>query len=63
MALLAWKLGSRGTVVGEVVVLGSGVVGGSSGVYRRIKGGGNSKYTTCNSNQIQDMTDECLSMS
>ena len=38
MALLAWKLGSRGTVVGRVVVLGSGVVGGSSGVYRRIRG-------------------------
>ena len=44
MALLAWKLGSRGTVVGEVVVLGSGVVGGSSGVYRRLRGGRNSKY-------------------
>ena len=38
MALLAWKLDGRGTVVGEVVVLGSGVVGGSSGVYRRIRG-------------------------
>src|SRR4051812_18595079 len=45
MALLAWKLDSRGTVVGEVVVLGSGVVGGSSGVYRGLKGGRNSKYT------------------
>src|SRR4051812_20961744 len=45
MALLAWKLDGRGTVVGEVVVLGSGVVGGSSGVYRRLKGGRNSKYT------------------
>ena len=30
---------SRGTVVDEVVVLGNGVVGSSSGVYRRIKGG------------------------
>ena len=38
MALLAWKLGSRGMVVGEVVVLGSGVVGGSSGVYQRLRG-------------------------
>ena len=44
MALLACKLGSRGTVVDDVVVLGKGVVDGSSGVYRRIKGGRNSKY-------------------
>ena len=35
MALLAWKLDGRGTVVVDVVVPGSGVVGGSSGVYRR----------------------------
>ena len=39
MALLAWKLDDRGTVVDDVVVRGSGVVGGSSGVYRRLKGG------------------------
>src|ERR1041385_3156519 len=38
MALLAWKLDCRGTVVDEVVVLGSSVVGGSSGVYRRLRG-------------------------
>ena len=38
MALLAWKLDGRGTVVDDVVVLSSGVVGGSSRVYRRIKG-------------------------
>ena len=38
MALLAWKLDGRGTVVDDVVVLSSGVVGGSSGVNRRIKG-------------------------
>jgi hypothetical protein len=38
MALLAWKLDGRGTVVDDVVVLSSGVVGGSSGVYRRIRG-------------------------
>src|ERR1041385_3412692 len=44
MALLAWKLDCQGTVVDDVVVLGSSVVGGSRGVYRRIKGGGNSKY-------------------
>ena len=44
MALLAWKLDGRGTVVDDVVVLGSSVVDGSSGVYRRIKGEGNSKY-------------------
>src|ERR1041385_7924985 len=46
MALLAWKLDGSGTVVDEVVVLGSSVVGGSSGVYRRLRGGGNSKYKT-----------------
>ena len=38
MALLAWKLDGRGRVVDEVVVPISGVVGGSSRVYRRIKG-------------------------
>ena len=37
-ALLAWKLNSRDTVVEVVVVLSSGVVGGSSGVYQRIRG-------------------------
>jgi len=35
MALLAWKLDGSGTVVDDVVVGGSGVVSGSSGVYRR----------------------------
>ena len=44
-ALLAWELRSRGKVVGEVVVHG-GVVGGSSGVYRQRRGGGNNKYTS-----------------
>ena len=39
MALLAWKLDGRGRVVDEVVVLGNDVIGGSNGVYRRIKGG------------------------
>ena len=39
MALLAWKLDGRGRVVDEVVVPDGGVVGGSSGVYQRIKGG------------------------
>ena len=38
MDLLAWKLDGRGRVVDEVVVLGNGVVGGSNGVYRRIRG-------------------------
>ena len=38
MDLLSWKLAGRGRVVDEVVVPGSSVVGGSSGVYRRIKG-------------------------
>ena len=51
MALLAWKLDGRGTVVDDVVVGGSGVVNGSSGVYQRLKGGRNSKYTASNSNQ------------
>ena len=40
MALLAWKLGGRGRVIDEVVVLSNGVVGGIQGVYRRTKGGG-----------------------
>ena len=44
MALLAWKLDDRGTVVDDVVVGGSGVVNGSSGGYRRLRGGRNSKY-------------------
>ena len=38
MALLAWKLDGSGTVVDDVVILGSGVVGGSSGVYQRLRG-------------------------
>ena len=42
-ALLAWKLDSRGTVVDEVVVLHD-VVGGSTGVYRKKRGGRNNKY-------------------
>ena len=37
--MLAWKLGSKGLVVDVVVVL-NGVVGGSLGVYRIIKKGG-----------------------
>ena len=45
MALLAWKLDSSGTVVDDIVVGGIGVISGSSGVYRRLKGGRNSKYT------------------
>ena len=38
IALLAWKLGSRGTVVEEVVVL-DGAIDGSIGVHWRIKKG------------------------
>src|ERR1044071_8147246 len=53
MALLAWKLDGRGTVVDEVFVLGSDVVGGSNEFYRRIKGGRNNKYTTIIAIQIQ----------
>ena len=44
MALLAWKLVGSGTVVDDVVVRGSGELDGSSRVYRRLKGGRNSKY-------------------
>ena len=44
MALLAWKLDGSGTVVDDIVVGGNGVVNGSSGVYRRLRGGRNSKY-------------------
>ena len=46
MALLAWKLDGSGTVVDDVVVGGSGVVSGSSGVYQRQYGGRgrNNKY-------------------
>ena len=58
MALLAWKLGSRGMVVSEVVVLGSGVVGGSSGVYRRIKRGG-TVNTSKHNKQLKGMTMNC----
>ena len=39
MALLAWKLDGSSTVVDDVVVGGSGVVNGSSGIYRRITRG------------------------
>ena len=39
MVLLAWKLDGSGIVVDDVVVGGSGVVNGSSGVYRRLRGG------------------------
>ena len=45
MAPLAWKLDGRGRVVDEVVVPSSGVVGGSSGVYRRLRGGINTVNT------------------
>ena len=43
MALLAWKLDGSGTVVDDVLVGGSGVIGDSSGVYRRLRWGRNSK--------------------
>ena len=59
--MLAWKLGSRGTVVGEVVVLGSGVVGSRSGVYRRLRGERNTKYKAI-IQTMHGMTDERLSM-
>ena len=39
MALLAWNLDGSGTVVDDVVVGGSGIISGSSGVYQRIRGG------------------------
>ena len=48
-AMLAWKLGSKRLVVDVVVEL-NGVVGGSLGVYRTIKGGEtvNINQTICN---------------
>ena len=59
MALLAWKLDGSGTVVDDVVVGGSGVISGSSGVYRRIVRGRNSKYTACNNNQSMTRQMNC----
>src|ERR1041384_4202594 len=47
MALLACKLGSSGTVVD-----------GGSGVYRRLRGERNNKYTTIIAIQMQDITDD-----
>ena len=61
-ALLAWELGFRGTIVVEVVVLGSGVVGSSSGVYQRIKGGRNSKYKAIICKQMYKLTNALLSV-
>ena len=58
MALLACKLDGSSRVVDDVVVLSSGVVDGSSGVYRRLKGEENNKYTTIIAIQMQDITDE-----
>src|ERR1041385_6916245 len=58
MALLAWKLDGRGTVVDEVVVLGNGVVGGSVEVYQRVRGR-NNKYTSIIAIQIQDKATHC----
>ena len=58
MALLAWKLGGSGTVVDDVVVGGSGVVNGSSRVYRRLRGG--ETVNTCKHNkQLKGMTMNC----
>ena len=45
MALLACKLDGSSRVVDGVVVLSSGVVDGSSGVYRRLRGGGETVNT------------------
>ena len=59
MALLAWKLDGSGTVVDDVVVGDSGIISGSSGVYRRLKGGRNSKYTSSNSNQCMTRQMNC----
>ena len=51
MALLAWKLDGSGTVVDDVIVGGSGITSGSSGVYQRLRGGRNSKYTASITNK------------
>jgi len=48
---------SNSRVVEVVVVLGNAVVGGSVGVYRRIKGGRNNKYTAIIAIQMQDISD------
>ena len=45
---------TRGMVVDVVVVL-NGVVRSSLGVYRRIRGGRNSKYNANNNNTKHDM--------
>src|SRR3954470_19706523 len=62
MALLACKLDGSSRVVDDVVVLSSGVVDSSSGVYRRLRGGGNSEYTAKLYRHMHDMTDEMLSV-
>src|SRR4051812_328376 len=62
MALLACKLDGSSRVVDEVVVLSSGVVDDSSGVYRRLKGGRNNKYTAIIYKHMHDMTDEKLTV-
>ena len=59
-ALLAWKLGSRCTTVVDVVVHSSGVVDGSSGIYRRLKGGRNIKYKAIICKQMHDTIDALL---
>ena len=62
MARLARKLDGRGRVIDEVVIPGSGVVGGSSGVYRRIKGGRNSKYKANICKNMNDMAKASMSV-
>src|SRR4051794_12591857 len=61
MALLAWKLDGSGTIVDDVIIHNSGVIGGSRGVYRR-KGGRNSKYKEIICKQMHGMIDAMLTV-
>ena len=59
-ALLAWKLGSKGRVIDDVV--GHRGIDGGRRVYRTIRGGRNNKYTAIIAIQIQDMANAVLAV-
>ena len=61
-ALLAWKLGSGRRVIDVVVVPGSGVVGGSSGVYQRLRGEETINTQQARCKQMHDMIDAMLTV-
>ena len=52
---------AKGLVV-DIVVEHNNVGGGSRGVYRRIKGGRNNKYTAITAIRIQDMANVVLAV-